>query len=106
MPESCNNPRPFKLRDIKGAPNGRREFTVGRPHRAVYDRDLCISVFQEKREIDRDEAEKRFESEVVWNLFNHWQDGPIFVEVLKRKNLSACKAEDCGLFQINQPGGH
>jgi hypothetical protein len=77
-----------------GAPNGKREFKVGRPHRAVYDRARCILILEEKNEINREEAEQCFESEVVWNVNYHWQDGPVFVEVFKRRNLNIGRGED------------
>jgi hypothetical protein len=77
-----------------GAPNGRREFKVGRPHRAVYNREKCISILKEKDDISQDEAERHFESEIVWNLMNHWQNGPVFVEVFNRRDLSVGKGKD------------
>ncbi|GEM_PF-5682880 len=87
-----------------GAPNGKKEFKVGRPCRAVYDRAKCISILEDADEISRDEAELHFESEIVWNLFNHWQNGPVFVEVFKRENLSVSEEQDLRsqLDEINE----
>ena len=67
-----------------GAPWGRRKFIAGRPHRAVYDRDRCISILEEKGKISREEVEQSFDIDEDSDYMA--ENGPIFVRVLKRRN--------------------
>ncbi len=39
-----------------GVPNGKLEFIVGRPRRAVYDRARGISIIEEKDEVSKEEG--------------------------------------------------
>ena len=66
-----------------GASWGRRKFIVGRPNRAVYDRERCISILEEKGEISREEVEQQFDIDEEFD-----ENGPIFVKVFKRRNRS------------------
>ena len=67
-----------------GASWGRSRFIAGRPHRAVYDRDRCISILKEKGKISPEEVDQS--SEIDSDSDYMVDNGPIFVRVLKRRN--------------------
>jgi hypothetical protein len=67
-----------------GASWGRSKFIAGRPHRAVYDRDRCISILKEKGKISPEEVEQPFDIDEDSDYMA--ENGPIFVRVLKRRN--------------------
>ena len=70
-----------------GASWGRRKFIAGRPHRAVYDRDRCISILEEKGKISREEVEQSFDVDEDSDYMA--ENGPIFVRVPKRRNRNS-----------------
>ena len=67
-----------------GASWGRSKFIAGRPHRAVYDRDRCISILKEKGKISPEEVDQS--SDIDSDSDYMVENGPIFVRVLKRRN--------------------
>ena len=75
-----------------GAPWGRSKFIVGRPHRAVYDRERCISILEEKGKISREEAEQHFDIDEDGDYMD--ENGPIFVKVFKRRKRNLDRGKD------------
>ena len=75
-----------------GAPWGRRKFVVGRPHRAVYDREQCFKILARSGGMIQEEAEQRFDIDEDEKYMD--ENGPIFVRVFKRRNRNLVRGKD------------
>lgn len=76
-----------------GGPWGRGRFIVGRPHRAVYDRDNCISILSGICGYKQDDVRRAFDPDVDIKEC-HCENGPIFVRVFKRQKPALANGKD------------